>query len=374
MPLARFALLFSLLLALAVPAVAEGQRKPPRGFYGVVYSPPGQGLPYTTVKQDFALMRRAGVQSARVDMPWFVIEPSRGLYRFDLFDPIVAEAAANRIQLLPIVNATPKWASPRPDGDFTHWAPTDLSLFGGFATALIQRYGPQGSFWAENPSLRRQPIRTWQLWNEPSASYFWATPNYPQSYPALVRVAYDAIKAADPGATVVLAGSASFRQAGGGTTTSWGDLAAFYRNGLRGHYDVLALHPFSANLARIVKTIRLNRRVLRRNREPRKPIWITEMSWSSAPIGRIPRDQRVGIEVSPRRQRALMTGAYRRFRTDRRLGVTRAYWYEWSSAYTVQRCSSSPASFEFTGLVRTPCGGTSLTPTPLFRAYRRAAR
>ena len=286
---------------------------------------------------------------------------------------MVAQAAANRIQLLPVVNATPKWASPRPDADFTHWAPTDLSLFGGFASALIRRYGPQGSFWAENPSLPRQPIRTWQLWNEPSASYFWATPNYARSYPALVRVAYDAIKSADPGATVVLGGLATFRKANGRITTSWGDLAAFYRNGLRGHYDVLAVHPFAANLQRILKTIRLNRRVLKRNREGRKPIWVTELSWSSPPR-QVPKSQRVGIEVSPRRQRALLTQAYKRLRRDRSLGVTAAYWYEWSSPYSVRRCGTSPTSFEFAGLVRVACGGTSLTPTPLFRAYRRVAR
>ena len=208
-----------------------------------------------------------------------------------------------------------------------------------------------GQLWAENPSLPRQPIRTWQLWNEPSASYFWATPNYARSYPALVRVAYDAIKSADPGATVVLGGLATFRKANGRITTSWADLAAFDRNGLRGHYDVLAVHPFAANLQRILKTIRLNRRVLKRNREGRKPIWVTELSWSSSPR-QVPKSQRVGIEVSPRRQRALLTQAYKRLRRDRSLGVTAAYWYEWSSPYSVRRCGTSPTSFEFAGVVR----------------------
>lgn len=346
----------------------------PRGLYGVVYSPPGLALPYATVARDFALMRKAGVQSARADFPWFVIEPARGVYRFDLLDPIVAQAAANRIQLLPVVNATPKWASPRPDADFTHWAPDDLSLFAGYAQALIRRYGPQGTFWAEHPSIRKQPIRTWQLWNEPSASYFWATPNYAQSYPALVRVAYDAIKQADSGAKVVLAGLASFRNnATGRVTTSWGDLAAFYRNGLRGHYDVLALNPFGANFPRLLKTIRLNRKVLRRNGDGRKPIWITELSWS-APPKRLPKRQRVGIEVSPRRQRALLSHAYKRFRRDRKLRVTRAFWFEWSTDYKVRQCGSTPASFQFTGLVRTPCAGTSVKPTALYRTYRGVAR
>jgi polysaccharide biosynthesis protein PslG len=380
--LLRCATLWRLALVLAVLAIPVGALSlapasataAPRGFYGVVYAPGGLAMPYATVAKDFNLMKRAGIQSARIDFPWFQIEPAAGVYRFDLIDPIVAQAAASRIQVLPVVNATPMWASPQPDRDFTHWAPTDLNLFANYARALIRRYGPQGTFWAENPALRRQPIRTWQLWNEPSASYFWATPNYPQSYPALVRVAYDAIKQADPGAKVVLAGLASFRKANGRVTTSWGDLAAFYRNGLRGHYDVLALHPFAANLPRLLKTIRLSRRVLKRNREARKPIWITELSWSAPPLSRLPRRQRVGIEVSPRRQRSLLTQAYKRFRADRKLRVARAYWYEWSTAYTVRQCTATPASFEFAGLVRTPCGSTSVKPTALYRTYRRVAR
>ena len=36
-----------------------------------------------------------------------------------------------------------------------------------FLTALVQRYGPNGSLWAERPTLPRMPIRHWQIWNEP---------------------------------------------------------------------------------------------------------------------------------------------------------------------------------------------------------------
>ena len=32
--------------------------------------------------------------------------------------------------------------------------------------ALVGRYGPAGSLWAERPELPRIPIRAWQVFNE----------------------------------------------------------------------------------------------------------------------------------------------------------------------------------------------------------------
>ncbi len=67
-----------------------------------------------------------------------------------------------------------------------------------FLTQAVARYGPGGSFWAENPSLPKRPIRTWQIWNEPNFKYFVARPN-PAEYGKLVKISYAAIKGVDPG-------------------------------------------------------------------------------------------------------------------------------------------------------------------------------
>ena len=68
-----------------------------------------------------------------------------------------------------------------------------------------RRYGPNGSFWAENPRLPQRPIRTWQIWNEQNFKYFVAQPN-PAEYGKLVKLSYAAIKGADPGAKLILGG------------------------------------------------------------------------------------------------------------------------------------------------------------------------
>ena len=84
--------------------------------------------------------------------------------------------------------------------------PKKFSYYADYLRVLIGRYGPHGSFWIDNPTLPYMPIRMWQVWNEPNLLPFWATHPWVASYLALLRQAHDAIKAADPGAKVVLGG------------------------------------------------------------------------------------------------------------------------------------------------------------------------
>ena len=48
--------------------------------------------------------------------------------------------------------------------------PTD---FARFLRALVARYGPNGSLWAEHPEVAAQPVRDWQIWNEPNLTRYW---------------------------------------------------------------------------------------------------------------------------------------------------------------------------------------------------------
>jgi hypothetical protein len=369
-------LLAAILGALVAVAIASGaaNAKAPSGIFGVVYGPPGSSLPYAGVAADTQLMASSGVESARVDFPWVAVEPQPGQLHWEVLDPVVAAAAAQGIDLLPVVIASPRWASSGPGRvDFAFHAPRDPETYGRFLQALIGRYGPNGSFWAENPALPKLPIRRWQIWNEPSARYFWATPNYRRSYPRLLKVAYRAVHRADPGAQVVMAGLASFLQRTGRKTTSWEDLLALYRNGVSRYFDVLAIHPFSRSLERVVRTIRLNRNVMRQSGDRHKPIYLTELSWPASK-GQIPRNRLLGFEVSAARQRKLLTSAYRRFARDRKLGVKRVYWYSWSTPYSPVSCGGTQPSFQYVGLVQTPCGGFASTPTPLLSTYASTAR
>lgn len=375
-PVARVALAIAVLsAALLSSAGTVAAKRLPYGFSGVVYSGPGYAPPYPGIASDFARMRRAGVESVRLDVQWQLVEPERGVLRFDLLDPMVRASAQHRMDLLPMVWTTPRWASQQPGRrDFSNWSPANLSDYGAFLQQLIRRYGPRGDFWREHPRLPKRPIRAWQIWNEPSAGYWWAAPDYRSSYVELLKAAYPAVHAADPRAKVVMAGLASFLSgASGETSMNWEDLSAFYRNGVRRYFDVAAIHAFSYQLEDVLRTVAKFRAVMRRNGDRRKPIYATEVSWPALDP-RLPSSRHLGFEVSPRDQRERLAGAYRRFATDRSLGVTRAYWFSWSSSYGIDSCNPAPGPFEFVGLVQRGCQQAAYRPTALLKAYARAVR
>src|SRR2546429_540736 len=80
--------------------------------------------------------------------------------------------ACTRIPLLPFGLSAPAWA--RGDASSGASPPRDPADYVASLRALVARYGPAGSFWSENPSVPRRPLRTWQIWNEPQLRYQWA--------------------------------------------------------------------------------------------------------------------------------------------------------------------------------------------------------
>ena len=181
------------------------KRKVPFGFFGTVLNnSQAERISDATLDAQMASMAASGVESVRYALTWDVAEPSQGVYNFAAFDRFVAAAARHNLDILPIVMHTPRWASSRPrHRNYQLYAPRNPRLYASFMRALIGRYGPRGAFWATS-GTPRVPIRSWQIWNEQAADFFWATRPWQPSYVRLLRVAYRAVHRADPGATVVL--------------------------------------------------------------------------------------------------------------------------------------------------------------------------
>jgi Beta-galactosidase len=341
-------------LALAAPGTAAA-RATPRGFFGVMVN----GVldtPTVNLGAESANMRRAGVESERFEIAWDLVEPTQGRFDFAAIDRKVAAAARNRIDALGLVVRTPNWAASVPGQPFS--PPRDPATYTGFLRALIARYGPRGSFWAANPSLPRDPVRHWQIWNEPNiAINFVGVRSWPATYARLLRAAYRAVHGADRGATVVMAGLANF---------SWRDLSRAYRAGVRGSFDVAAVHPFSGRPSNSVKITRLNRDVMNRNGDRRKPIWLTELTWSSAKGRKTPLTQ--DWEVTERGQAQRLRQAYTLYvRARRSLRLGRIFWYTWA---TVDRNSKN--SFDYSGL-RTMLPSGRFADKPALAAFRAMA-
>jgi Beta-galactosidase len=350
------------LLALAAWAgwVAWARAKPssvrvPKGFFGVMVN----GVldePAVDLGAESARMVRDGVQSERFEIAWDLVEPQRGQYDFAATDRKVAAAASNGIDVLALVNRSPSWAARTPGNPFS--PPRSPADYAAFVSTLIARYGPHGSFWAANPRLPRRPLRSWEIWNEPNLSVYFAQQPFAKPYARLLNAAYRAVKAADPGARVVMAGMANY---------SWRDLATLYRAGIPLHFDVAAVHPFSGRPSNSVKITRLNRQVLDEHGARGKPIWLTELTWSSAKGKKHPLTQ--NWETTESGQAARLRDAYRTYVRDRRaLGLERIYWYTWA---TVDR--NSPNSFDYSGLRTMRADGT-FADKPALGAFRAMAK
>jgi hypothetical protein len=324
----------------------------PQGFFGVAVEGP-MLRPETDVGAEFARMAAAGVESVEVEFNWAAEQPEAGAPPdFARTDRLVLAAARRRMSVLAIVVFAPPWAAVDPASVASPPKPGPLAAY---LRAAIARYGPKGSLWTQNPGVPRLAVRDWQVWNEPSHEGFWSEQPFAERYVSVLRAARRAIKGADRGARVVLAGL---------VYDSWTQLELLYRAGARGLFDVLSLHPYTRKLGNVIKVLRRNRTMLDHHRDRRVPILVTELSWPSS-VGKT--DSRYGYEVTERGQADHLREALPRLAALRReLRLERVYWFSWLSAET------DPAyPFDYAGLRKlTPDGPRD---KPALAAYRRAA-
>jgi Glycosyl hydrolase catalytic core len=222
---------------------------------------------------------RSGVGIVRQPFYWSRIETSFGHLDFSVYDHVVAAAAKAGLRLLPVVMNPPAWRSTAPARGASRgmYPPRDPAAMAALATALVQRYGPAGSFWAQHRSLTPSPIRSWQVWNEPNIPAFWASGPNPTAYAQLLKVVGAAIRAADPGAEVVAAGLPPF--GGGYTITEF--LDRMYAAGARGTFDTMAIHPYAPTAAGVLSVLQEARDELDRLGDPDRPLWATEFGWAT---------------------------------------------------------------------------------------------
>jgi hypothetical protein len=359
------------LLAVALPvASAQGQAAPlPAGFFGIDPQTP-------LSEEDVRYMRAGGIETIRVPFPWGAIQPrASGGYDWTDTDAIVEFATRGGLRVLPFLYGTPRWLLPKP---------TTLPIDSGrarrawtaFVKAAVKRYGPEGEFWAEQtptggvgteyepvapPVAPRpiMPIRTWQIWNEANFFYF-AYPVSPGRYARLLKLTEPVIKAADPGAEVVLSGlfgtpDESGKRGMDATTF----LDALYRvPGIKSRFDAVALHPYAFHVEDLEAMTSETRAVMLENHDAGAGLYITEMGWGSQDDPNV-----VAFEQGLRGQARELRGAYRYLIDHRRsLNLRGVYWYSWKDSPEYTACHFCDS----VGLFR---AGRRFHPKPAWRAY-----
>jgi hypothetical protein len=371
-------LLLALALALGGAAATGAPPRPaPPEFFGI-------GPQTSLTERDAEYMRAGGIGIVRMAVPWSSVQEKgkKGVYNWAGLDAGVGIAARAGLRVLPFFYGTPHWLAAKPTT-----LPIDNARqrneWKAFLTAAVKRYGPGGEFWAQHappsggvgvpyvpyepatpkpaPIRKPLPIRTWQIWNEANFFYF-ATPASPRRYARLLAASSQAIKAADPGAKVILSGlfarpTAQYPR--GMPAARF--LARLYRvPGIKSRFDGISLHPYAIDTGILEEYVEEFHDVTTENRD-RVPLYVTEMGWGSQPDF-----HEVAFEQGPQGQVRQLRGAYGYLLENRtRLDVKQVYWFSWKDIQGDCNFCDSVGLFK---------EGPAFRPKPSWRAFVAIAR
>jgi polysaccharide biosynthesis protein PslG len=222
------------------------------------------------VDREIALAHALHAKVVRVELPWSELEPL-GPNQIDpsvlaVSDRLMSDAAAAGIRVITLVESTPCWASSAPASllkacspgaanGAASWPPRDPGTYAAFVAYLAQRYA--------------SGLAAIEIWNEPDQAneQYFAGPEKPQRYAAILRAAYPAIKQVNP-RVPVLAGSL--------VGSNGVFLRALYAAGIKGFYDGLSVHFYNL----VLGSLRAIHETQLENGD-NKPVWLSEFGWSS---------------------------------------------------------------------------------------------
>ena len=256
-------------------------------------SVPHQGLGYSMnanflfnggTDADMRQLRDAGFSAFLQLFPWKLLEPQPGRYDWSQADAIVGAAERHGLNVIARIDQQPAWAAANPPG-VQSGPPADMAALGRFLTAMAQRY--QGR------------IAAYQVWNEPNLWYEWGGKGKMSAagYVGMLKVAYPAIKGADPRA-VVIAGDLTPTGVNDGQTAvdDLTYLRQMYAAGARPYFDVLGAHAAGYNHAPeaalgsdpahphhsfYFRRIEELRAVMEQQGDAGKQMWLTEFGWTT---------------------------------------------------------------------------------------------
>ena len=304
------------------------------------------GVSRTTQDRTAAALAESGADWVRMSISWSDwVEPSKGSYNSNAlsgFDRGIDLARGAGAKVLIMVEESPSWAR---DSSNKNSPPRNNADLAEFVRFLASRY--------------RGKVEGYEIWNEPNLQWAWPSGPNPGQYARMLKAVSPAVRAADPAAKVVFAGT---------FTSDYRFLEGAYAAvpDLGAYFDVMGTHPYTAwavEPERVWRNAdgRINQgafaayRELRRTMEAHggaKPIWVTEFGWSTATAP--------GIGVSPQTQADYLRRAYRCLEQDPY--VQMAAWYNFRNEWWAKDADNWHAQL---GLMN-----TDFTRKPAFYAFK----
>lgn len=254
---------------------ASGHRASARGLFGT------NGFE-TPSLEEYRRMAAGGLSSVRMVFFSGFPHPSAGVSDWRSYDQVVGDAARGGITIDPTLFGLPRWMTPNPATLPLHNAGQTQFWF-SFVRDAARRYGPGGTFWAQHPELPPHPMHSWEVWNEPNINEFAGqqTVVSAREYARLLRVTRAALDAANPANRIVVGGLYRRPRPGHGIRMTRFLQRLYKLKRGQSLFDAVAIHPYAARPKQILKVSRSARRVMNTNGDPNRPLWITEVGWTT---------------------------------------------------------------------------------------------
>ena len=232
------------------------------------------------------LAAEAGFDTIVQVLPWRDMQPTPDQFAWDAADALVQTVRQRGLNLVLRLDMPPAWATQNDPAGL----PFDLAAYGGWVTAVAQRYQGQ--------------ILGYIIWNEPNLAAEWSRSGGnledhwarfdgwvadPADYVGVLGVAFRQIRAADPQALVVGGGLAPTNEMSPRAVDDRTFLEQLWAVGMADCLDVLAVHAYgfglspespddmhnNLNLGRIAQMYEITEAA-----SVEKPVWITELGYT----------------------------------------------------------------------------------------------
>ncbi|WP_205695919.1 Ig-like domain-containing protein [Conexibacter sp. SYSU D00693] len=282
---------------------------------------PGINIAGAPGPAELDVAKATGAKTIRLFVHWSGAEPTKGDVQAKGWADIAAGAGQRGLKVVYVIVGTPAWAN---GGQGENVPPTDPQDMANFVEQFAAAPGNRGN------------VAGYEIWNEQDEDQFWSgdPASRPAKYASIVNVVGPAIRRGDPEAKAIL---------GPTTGNNYGFLQSLYDSGLdKGAYDAIAVHTDTACLdrgpydfykdaGRIARFTFLGYREVRATALANgddKPIWMTELGWTTTGDAKCERGMWAGKKpsgVSTADQATFLKQAYNCLQEDQY--VTVAQWF-----------------------------------------------
>lgn len=239
------------------------------------------------IEKTFEMAHDAGIKWVKQHFPWESLQLTPGPNGYwnerlnqstwDKYDLIVRLAHKYDLEVIARLDRPPAWT--RSDNRRPERPPDSLSAYGDFVYDVVKHF--------------RGRIHYYQIWNEPNIYPEWGeqSPD-PAAYVALLKIAYQRAKEADPNVVILSAPLAQTTDESSRNMSDVRFLTGMYAAGARDYFDILFANAYGfaepptdppaedrLNFQRVV----LLRQIMEKNGDADKPIWFNEFGWNAAP-------------------------------------------------------------------------------------------